>query len=90
MKNVIQRLYYGQLREIENTGKELPKRNSVARDKAYKLLTESFSEEQKKLFSAWEDTYGEQLCDTAEAAYIRGFKTGALFGIEIYQSRDDE
>ena len=88
MKNILQKLYNGELYESENMVKEKSSEQSKQTErilKAYDGLMETLSKEQKELFKKWQDLDAFDWLDSVEAAYLRGFKTGMLIAIEVYR-----
>ena len=85
MKNIISRLYYDELYPDYFDDKKQRKKEQLKQewDKKHSRLHDSLSEKQKDYFNAWLDVDGLEWNDTVEAAFIRGFKIGALIGIEI-------
>ena len=47
-------------------------------------LVNALNDEQKKLFNEWRTAQDGIWCDEVDLAYERGFKTGALLMVEIY------
>lgn len=94
MKSIICKLYKGQLSEFECIGfnkEEWKERNAIEKHEAqYVTLQKSFTEEQKKLFSEWEQNENKIWDKEMEAAYERGFKIGARFIIDVFNINFEE
>lgn len=86
MKSIITKLYNGELYELENSEqKELRKKlkTEESRGKMHDALWKTLSHEQQNLFREWELESGSIWEEEIEAAYLNGFKLGALLGLEI-------
>ncbi len=88
MKNILHRLYYGELYECENIVKEKSAQCFKQQEKtlkAYDVFMQTLSEEQKAMFEKWQNLDGLDWADSVEAAYLRGFKIGMLIAIEAHR-----
>lgn len=86
MKSIISRLFDNELYESESlVGREERKKKKIeeTRGKAHDALWNTLSRAQQDLFRAWELENGIMNDEEVEAAYVRGFKTGALLGFEV-------
>lgn len=94
MRSMINRLYSGELYEAENlfqnrTARQIKKQD--IEERAYNVLWEKLSDEQKKLFDDFLSKLMFNHCDEVELAYQRGFKVGAQLIIEVFDlDFDDE
>lgn len=86
MKNIIDQLYYGQICESENIidvkEQKLRQQQNLCAQ-AHDMFWNSLSEEQKAAFEKWELLNGSSWSEEVKAAYVRGFKIGALIGFEV-------
>ena len=93
MKNILQRLYYGELYESENIIQEkstqCPKQQERTL-KAYDIFMQTLSKEQKEMFEQWQNLDGLDWSDSVEAAYLRGFKIGMLIAIEVHRENETQ
>ena len=86
MKNIIQRLYDGELYESGNIidkAQWKKTKTEESRGKAHDALWNTLSASQQDLFRAWELESSNIWTEEIEEAYTRGFKIGALLGFEI-------
>ena len=86
MKSIISQLYASELSDFKSIEeKEIYKKMKIeeSRGKKHDALWDSLSPEQQTLFRDWEFEEGDAWIEEIEAAYERGFKIGALLGLEI-------
>ena len=88
MQSLINKLFNGNLTaECEKLIDPATHERNAKLDDAEKRevkLVNTLNEEQKKLFNEWRTTQDGIWCDEVDLAYERGFKTGALLMVEIY------
>ena len=90
MKDVIKKLYYGKMNEMDNMFNReqwLYDERKKETQKLYDSLLDSLADEQRKLFENWREEDIAERCDYESEVYERGFKVGALFIIDVYDVR---
>ncbi len=88
MKNIIEKMYYGQLSGWER--KRRWTENDEKSDKQLEHLYEAFSEEQKKLFEEFYNADGVVLSEKEAEGYELGFKTGFWLALELCDFSPDD
>ena len=86
MKSIIHELYASEFLDFKSIEeKELYKKMKIeeARDKKHDAIWNTLSPEQKTLFREWEFEEGDVWMEEIEEAYAKGFKIGALLGLEL-------
>lgn len=83
MKDIITKLYYGDLQESEVQNKTNEKAEKAERQAAEALFA-TFNDEQKRLFDAFYEALMGTLSEDKAHTYKRGMQMGFWLGLELY------
>lgn len=84
MKSIIETLFYD---TIERPLKNEETKISAEESKAYEILRENLTNEQKKLFLKYDDIKNERHLAEEKDIYLLGFQTGAQTLLEMLNLR---